>query len=128
HHAITREQDEGVPLGFSDEMFDPMLERIFIAVFPRVRHFADNEHFHLLIEVERTAELQRHGFFRAHPFSKIGQIFSSHPQSGTGHDAGAAITKKDLPQSWRNIDRRGIEGEELSDFPSPLYPVNVIAG
>src|SRR5690242_1946387 len=109
-------------------MFDPMLERIFIAVFPRVRHFADDEHFHLFIEIEGTAELERHRFFRAHSFSKIGQIFSAHSQSSTGQNAGAAVTKKDLPQSWRNIDRRGIEVEEMSDFPGPLYPVNVIVG
>ena len=96
-------------VGLPDEMFDPMRQRFFITCVPRIGHFANDKQLHLLIEIEWTPELQPLGFFRAHAIAKIGEIFSTYPQRCAGHDTGAPLAEKHLPQCRGDIDRRGIE-------------------
>src|SRR5581483_1764077 len=53
HTAITGEKDECTSIGLLDKMRDPMFQRFFIFSITRVRHFPDDEHSHLFLEIER---------------------------------------------------------------------------
>src|SRR5207237_10658190 len=97
NHTYIPTKNKIVNLCYTDEKFIPMRQRFFITCLSRIRHFADDKHFHLLMEIEWTAELKRLGFFRAHAIAKIGQVFSSHPECCAGHDTGAPLAEKHLP-------------------------------
>ena len=78
HIAITCEQNESAAAGFLDEMRDPTFQLFLISRLARVGHFFHDEHFHLLLEIEGAAELQRLGFGGADPFAEISEIGASH--------------------------------------------------
>src|SRR6266404_6046446 len=93
HVAVICEKDKGAPIGLFDEMRNPSLQFFLISGSAWVGHLLDNEHFHLPLEIERTAELERLGFGRAGALTKIGQIGPTYGQRGAGHDATTALAK-----------------------------------
>ena len=46
-----------------------MFQRFLVTGVARVRHFPHDEHFHLLLKIERTPELQRFDLVRADPLA-----------------------------------------------------------
>src|SRR3982751_4333841 len=94
HRPIIGEQDKSVTIGLPNKMFDPVRERVFVLGIARIRHFADDEDFHLLSKIKWTAELDRFGLSRAHPIPKVDKIFSSDSESRTGHNTGPAFAEQ----------------------------------
>ena len=94
HDPVTREQNKGATLGFGNEVRHPMSDGLGISGVARIRHFPDNEKFHLLGKIERAPELQRLDLVGTNPFSKIGEIRPPYGKGGAGHHAGAIFTEK----------------------------------
>ena len=105
-----------------------MRERFRITRIARIGHLPHDEQLHLLGKIERAAELQRLDLAGADPVAKIGEVRPAHGQRGAGQDAGAIIPENHPPQDRRDVDRRGVEGEELRGFPGAFDPVNVAFG
>ena len=75
-------------------MRDPTLQFFLIKGVARIGHFLDDEHLHLLLKIEWTAEQDRLCFIRADTLTKIGEIRPAHGQSGAGHYATAVLAKE----------------------------------
>ena len=93
HRPIVGEQDESVTVSLNNKVFDPVYQSFFVADLARVGHFADHEHFHLALEIKRTAKLQWLDRLCPNTISEIGQVFSSDAQGGAGHDTGMAVAE-----------------------------------
>ena len=106
-------------------MRDPCSQRLLVAGVARVGHFLHDEHFHLLLKIERAPDLQRLDFVRADPSPEISEIGPADRERRAGHDAGAVFAEQHPPQDRRDVDRRGVEREKLRRFAGSLDPVNV---
>src|SRR5205085_1093315 len=93
HGAIVGKQNESVTVSLSNEVLDPPDHGFFITGLARVRHFADDEYFHLPLEIEWAAQPQGLDCLRPNAISEIGEVFSSNAQGGAGHDTSAAGTE-----------------------------------
>ena len=85
-----------------------MFERFVITSVAGIGHFSNDEHLHLLLKIERAAELQRLGFHRPDAPAEISEIRATHCQSGAGHDATAVVAKEHPSQHRREIDGSGV--------------------
>src|SRR5207244_13350879 len=122
----TSEQNKSAAAGFLDEMRDPTFQLFLISGLARVGHFFHDEHFHLLLEIEGTAELQRLGFGRADALSEISEIGASDRQRGARHHASGVVPENHPPKNRRQIDRRGVEREKLRGPARALDPVDML--
>src|SRR5207245_5664519 len=91
HVTVAGEKDKGAPVGFLDEMRDPTFELFLISGVARVRHLLHDEDFHLLLEIERAAELQGFGFSRTNAITEISEIGAPDRQRRARHDAGGVV-------------------------------------
>src|SRR5438874_422908 len=106
----------------------PLGHRLIAVRITRVRHFLHDEKFHLLLEIERTAELERSSAGRTNSLSKILEIGAANRQRRAGHDGGARISKQHSFQHRSDIDWGGVERKISGRFSSLLDPINVAIG
>ena len=125
HIAIAREKNKRAPVGFFDKMRDPALQFFLISGVARVGHFLHDEHFHLLLKIERAAELQRLGFGRADALPEIRQVGAADRKRGAGHNATTIVPENHPAQHRREIDRRGVERQKLRGLSRALDPINM---
>ena len=71
HELVIGEQHERLAVGLLHEMADPMFERVGVTGFARVGHFFGDEQFHLPLVIERRADLELRGGFRADALDEI---------------------------------------------------------
>src|SRR3982751_1494975 len=111
HRPIIGEQDKSVTIGLPNKMFDPVRERVFVLGIARIRHFADDEDFHLLSKIKWTAELDRFGLSRPRPTPRVSLVITQ------------------VRPSRKSICRKAGAisiGAALSDSSCPTLPVRSI--
>src|SRR5262249_8673325 len=94
HVAIAREQDKRATFTLLHEICDPMFEGLVITTVAGIGHFLNDEHLHLVLKIEGTADLKRFGIHCADTRAKICEVRATHRQSGAGHHATAVVAKE----------------------------------
>ena len=77
HAAVACEKNEGAAIRLRHIARDPLRKRSVVTRVARVRHFLHDEKLHLLLEIERAAELHRLGCIGADAPAEISQILLS---------------------------------------------------
>jgi hypothetical protein len=127
HLAVAGEEDEGAADAEVDEMGDPVLKLVEIARLGRLRHLFEQVELHLLLEVEGALNAGGAGFLGADAVAEVVELLViADAERGAGEDAGLVAGEKDLPQPRRDIDRRGVKGDDAVFSAGALDPVHVI--
>src|SRR5947207_4843811 len=109
-------------------MANPLSQSFVAARIPRVRHFLHDEKFHLLLEIERTAEVECARTGRSDSLSKVREIGTANRQRRAGHDGGAIVPKQHSLQHRRDVDWRSIQRKKSGGFSGLFDPIDMTVG
>ena len=127
HLAVAGEEDEGAAAAEVDEMGDPVLQPVEVAGLARLRHLFEQIELHLLLEIEGTFDAGRTRIFCTDTVAEVVQLgVIADAERGAGEDAGLVAGEKDLPQAWRDIDGRRMEGDDAVVRVGALHPMDMV--